>query len=131
MVPPTPQDPPRCTPDQHGQTGAGGRGQKCVLALSAHVPVLVLQPWPNQLWERGAGLVPPENMTPAECPVVASEKRACAVSWANAAVVTAKDCWLSEAPQEGLSPNMFFTLSAASKAQVCQIYFPCKLFLHN
>lgn len=62
---------------------------------------------------------------------VPPEKLVCAASLANAAVVTAKDCRLFEAPQEGLSQNMFFTLSAASKAQVCQIYFPCKLFLHN
>lgn len=63
-----PQDPPHCTPDLYGQTGAGGRGQKCVLVHSTHAPVLVLQPWANQLCKRGAELVPPENMTPAVCP---------------------------------------------------------------
>lgn len=60
---------------------AGG-GWKCVSALPTHaqaqlLPATVLQPWANQLCKKGAGLVPPENVTLAVCPTMVSEELVC------------------------------------------------------
>lgn len=119
------------------RSSRGWGGWKHVWSLPTHaqtqfLPDTCLQPGADQLCKKGSALVPPENVTPAVCPTMGSEMLAWfanAVNSANAAVITAKDCWLFEAPQE--SQNMSFPLSAASKAQVSQIYFPCKLLLHN
>lgn len=59
----------------------GRGGWKQVLALPPHaqiLPATILQPWANQQREKGAALVPPENVTSDVWPtMVSSEESAC------------------------------------------------------
>lgn len=130
------QDSSGCIFNVHGQAGAGVDGNTFVLSLP--VPKLnsfqtcACSPGLTSCAKEGQGEFLPKTwlllfVPPWELRRLPSFANA--VHSANTAVITTKDCWLFEAPQG--SPNMFFPLSAASKAQVSQICFPCKLFLHN
>lgn len=136
MVLPMPQDPPGCTPDVYGQAGAEVDGNVFKLSL----------PMPKSSR--------PESCSPglSSC----ARKGRLHSSWKHDSCCMSHDgiwgaCLLlqmlstlqtlqssrqraadfSKPCKKGCTKNMFFTLSAASKAQVSQIYFPCKLFLHN
>lgn len=81
-------------------------------------------------------LIPPQNVILAACHPTAPKELASF----HKCCEPCKQCRLLAflSPERRATLNYyyffyyyFFCLSAASKAQICQIYFPCKLFLHN
>lgn len=94
--------------------GWGGWKRVSALPAHAHAQVLaarVLQPWANQLCEKGQASFLLKTWLLLYVPwwyMRSLPAFANAVNSANAAVITAKGCWLFKAPQEGLHQKYVF-----------------------